>query len=43
MPYGPRLADYKVPDFVTFLKDPLPRNANGKVLKNTLRDWGAEN
>ena len=33
-----RLADYKIPDFVTFLDGPLPRNANGKVLKNVLRD-----
>lgn len=32
-----RLSDYKVPDGVTFLKEPLPRNANGKVLKNSLR------
>jgi len=33
-----RLADYKVPDFFTLLADPLPRNANGKVLKRELRD-----
>ena len=33
-----RLADYKVPDFVTFLDEPLPRNANGKIMKNVLRD-----
>ena len=33
-----RLADYKIPDFVTFLKAPLPRNANGKILKNLLRE-----
>lgn len=32
------LADYKVPDFVTFLSDGLPRNPNGKVLKRSLRD-----
>ncbi len=32
------LADYKVPDFVTFLSDGLPRNPNGKVLKRALRD-----
>jgi len=32
-----RLSDYKVPDAVTFLDAPLPRNANGKVLKNALR------
>jgi len=31
-----RLADYKVPDFVTFSIDPLPRNANGKVIKRLL-------
>lgn len=34
-----RLADYKIPDFVTFLDGPLPRNANGKVLKNALRAY----
>jgi acyl-CoA synthetase (AMP-forming)/AMP-acid ligase II len=32
------LADYKVPDFVTFLTEGLPRNPNGKVLKRSLRD-----
>lgn len=32
-----RLADYKIPDFVTFLKDALPRNANGKIMKADLR------
>lgn len=32
-----RLSDYKVPDSVTFLKEPLPRNANGKILKTELR------
>lgn len=32
------LADYKIPDFVTFSADPLPRNANGKIIKKTLRD-----
>jgi len=35
---GERLSDYKVPDTITFLDQPLPRNANGKILKNTLRD-----
>ncbi len=34
---GDRLADYKIPDFVTFLDGPLPRNANGKILKTALR------
>lgn len=32
------LAEYKTPDFVTFLDDGLPRNPNGKVLKRTLRE-----
>lgn len=32
-----RLADYKVPEGVTFLDGPLPRNANGKVMKGELR------
>ncbi|MCC8234333.1 class I adenylate-forming enzyme family protein [Pinisolibacter aquiterrae] len=32
------LADYKVPDFVTFLEDGLPRNPNGKILKRALRE-----
>jgi non-ribosomal peptide synthetase component E (peptide arylation enzyme) len=32
-----RLADYKIPDFVTFSDSPLPRNANGKIVKKELR------
>jgi long-chain acyl-CoA synthetase len=32
------LADYKTPDFWTWLSEPLPRNANGKVLKRSLRE-----
>jgi O-succinylbenzoic acid--CoA ligase len=32
------LADYKVPDFFVFVETPLPRNANGKVLKRELRE-----
>lgn len=31
------LADYKTPDFVTFTEQPLPRNANGKIIKTILR------
>jgi acyl-coenzyme A synthetase/AMP-(fatty) acid ligase len=27
-----------VPDSISFLDEPLPRNANGKILKTTLRD-----
>ena len=32
-----RLADYKVPEKFTLGTEPLPRNANGKVLKRQLR------
>ena len=32
------LADYKVPEAITFLASPLPRNANGKLLKRELRE-----
>ena len=32
------LADYKLPDFISFVDQPLPRNANGKLLKRRLRD-----
>ena len=35
------LADYKTPDFWTWLAEPLPRNANGKVLKRSLRELAA--
>ncbi len=33
-----RLADYKVPETITWRSAPLPRNANGKVMKRWLRD-----
>ena len=33
-----RLADYKVPETFTFRDEPLPRNANGKVMKRALRE-----
>ena len=33
-----RLADYKVPDFYVLRDEPLPRNANGKMLKRALRE-----
>ena len=47
---GERLADYKIPEIVTFTDQPLPRNANGKVVKSELRaravtlaaEWGEE-
>jgi acyl-CoA synthetase (AMP-forming)/AMP-acid ligase II len=32
-----RLADYKVPETYTLRESPLPRNANGKVMKRELR------
>ncbi|CCD89350.1 putative O-succinylbenzoate--CoA ligase [Bradyrhizobium sp. ORS 285] len=33
-----RLSDYKVPETLTVTADPLPRNANGKVMKRQLRE-----
>jgi acyl-CoA synthetase (AMP-forming)/AMP-acid ligase II len=33
-----RLSDYKVPESITLSTTPLPRNANGKLLKRALRD-----
>jgi acyl-CoA synthetase (AMP-forming)/AMP-acid ligase II len=33
-----RLSDYKVPESVVITTEPLPRNANGKVLKRQLRE-----
>jgi acyl-CoA synthetase (AMP-forming)/AMP-acid ligase II len=33
-----RLSDYKVPETMTLVAEPLPRNANGKVMKRQLRD-----
>ncbi|MBI1773849.1 MAG: acyl--CoA ligase [Proteobacteria bacterium] len=36
-----RLADYKIPEFIQFLQEPLPRNANGKVQKHLLRNRGS--
>jgi len=34
---GKKLADFKVPTLIEFLRDPLPRNALGKLLKDELR------
>jgi long-chain acyl-CoA synthetase len=36
------LADYKTPDFVTLCDAPLPRNANGKIVKTVLRSQIAQ-
>ncbi len=33
-----RLSDYKVPETIDIGRDPLPRNANGKVMKKVLRE-----
>jgi acyl-CoA synthetase (AMP-forming)/AMP-acid ligase II len=33
-----RLSDYKVPETMALTSEPLPRNANGKVIKRQLRD-----
>jgi acyl-CoA synthetase (AMP-forming)/AMP-acid ligase II len=33
-----RLADYKVPESVAIDREPLPRNANGKIQKVLLRE-----
>ena len=33
-----RLSDYKVPETMDLWTDPLPRNANGKVIKRQLRE-----
>jgi long-chain acyl-CoA synthetase len=35
---APRLADYKVPESFTIGAEPLPRNANGKLLKRVMRE-----
>jgi acyl-CoA synthetase (AMP-forming)/AMP-acid ligase II len=40
-----RIADFKVPQFISLRDDPLPRNAGGKVLKPVLRketEWGQQ-
>jgi acyl-CoA synthetase (AMP-forming)/AMP-acid ligase II len=33
-----RLSDYKVPETIVLTSEPLPRNANGKVMKRQLRE-----
>jgi acyl-CoA synthetase (AMP-forming)/AMP-acid ligase II len=35
-----RLPDYKVPERFVLREEPLPRNANGKLLKRLLREQG---
>jgi acyl-CoA synthetase (AMP-forming)/AMP-acid ligase II len=36
-----RMADYKVPELIELVREPLPRNANGKVQKALLRQRAA--
>jgi acyl-CoA synthetase (AMP-forming)/AMP-acid ligase II len=36
------LSDYKVPDHVEIVPGPLPRNANGKLLKGEMRQWAID-
>ena len=35
---GERVASFKIPSVLTFVNQPLPRNASGKILKRELRD-----
>lgn len=37
-----RLSDYKVPETFGISTEPLPRNSNGKVMKNQLRELAAK-
>jgi acyl-CoA synthetase (AMP-forming)/AMP-acid ligase II len=37
-----QLSDYKVPETFTLSTEPLPRNANGKLLKRQMRDISTE-
>ena len=32
------ISSYKVPRYIWFMDEPLPRNANGKFLKRALQD-----
>jgi long-chain acyl-CoA synthetase len=38
-----RLADFKLPEYLVFQSEPLPRNPGGKIIKHEIRsatDWG---
>ena len=37
-----QVADYKVPDYITLSREPLPRNLNGKLVKAPLREKALE-
>jgi fatty-acyl-CoA synthase len=37
-----RLADYKVPRYIVFMDEPLPRMPSGKIAKRQLRDAFAD-
>jgi acyl-coenzyme A synthetase/AMP-(fatty) acid ligase len=36
------MADYKVPEFVVMVDTALPRNANGKIQKDVLRQMALQ-
>ena len=36
--FAARLADYKVPETISWTDAPLPRNTNGKLMKRLLRE-----
>jgi len=36
------MSDYKVPETIAIGTEPLPRNANGKVMKKNLREGLAD-
>ena len=36
-----RLAAFKTPVEILFVHEPLPRNANGKIMKDVVRSWFA--
>ena len=33
-----QIASFKIPEVITIVTDPLPRNASGKILKRELRE-----
>ena len=37
-----KIASFKIPEVITIVQEPLPRNASGKILKRELRDKTAE-
>ena len=37
-----QIASYKIPEIITVVTEPLPRNASGKILKRELREKVAD-